>query len=132
MIAIGVQDLTETAPVPTRPVLSLHDTRSGRLRADYITSFFQISQNDMARLLGISLASLRRFPAAPRLQRQLAVFESIAAALLILAGTDENARAWLNLPDEQLDDLTPLDVIKEGQGHVVAEMLEDMLWGQPS
>ena len=70
----------------------------------------------------------------PRASAQigLTLFERIAFALLTLAGSPANARLWLNTPDPQLDNQTPLAVLIAGRGQIVAEMLEDMLFGQPS
>ena len=121
-----------TALVPVRSVPSLHDPASRRLDANRIALFFQLSAQEMAQALGITNASLQGDASAPALQTDLNTFECIAAALLLLARTEENARDWLNLPDEQIDDKTPMALIKAGEASLIAEMLEDMLWGQPS
>jgi hypothetical protein len=122
---------SELSIAPVRPVPSLHDPRNGRLRADFVTKWFEMLPDEMAQLLGITVNEMQRAPGASRLQAQLTTLEAIAAALSVLVG-EESGRAWLNLPDDQLDGQTPLRAIKEGNAHIVAEMLADMLWGQPS
>ncbi len=125
----------QSAPVllvPIRSVSAFHLPDGERLHAIHVAEFFQLSANEMARLLGVTQAAMLCSPTAPVLQNGLIVFERIAAALLVLAGTKEAASAWLNTPDDQLDDLTPLEVIRQGQSQIVAETLEDLLQGQPA
>jgi FixJ family two-component response regulator len=123
---------TESAPITRQLVPELHHPESGRLDARRIAAFFGIPLADVARALGVSLSRLHKTPASPSAQAGLFVFERIAYALLILAGSRENARIWLNLPESQIREQTPLALIKEGRGEIVAEMLDDMLVGQPS
>ena len=110
----------------------LHDPQSGRLDARRVADFYAIPLADVARALGGSLSRLHKTPASASAQAGLGVFERIGRALLCLAGSPENARVWLRAPDPQLEHQTPLTLIVEGRGQVVAEMLDDMLLGQPS
>lgn len=43
----------------------------------------------------------------------------------------ENSRIWLDTPNVDLDNLTPLDLIGQGDGEIVAELIEDALLGHP-
>lgn len=131
-------DLQRAAPspasaLPNRFLVSvLHDPHSGRLDARRVADFYAMGLTDVARALGVSLSRLHKTPASAFAQQGLAVFERIAAALLCLAGSPENARVWLCAPDPQLEHRTPLSLLVDGRGQIVAEMLDDMLTGQPS
>ncbi|MBC7528167.1 MAG: DUF2384 domain-containing protein [Chthonomonadaceae bacterium] len=113
-------------------VPELHEQQSGRLNAKLIADFFGVSLSYVAQALGKSLSAVHKTPSSPRLQTGLFVFERIAVALLRLAGSKENARQWLNLPDPQFSDKAPLAVLREGNGSLVAERLDDILLGHPS
>ena len=127
------QNFVEDAAVsyPVRPVPSLHDATSGRLDAECIAAFFSLSSVELAQILEVPPFILQQ-PDAPELQPGLLGLERIAAALLFMAGNEENGRLWLSLPEIQISNQTPLALIKQGRGQVVAEILEDMTWGQPS
>ncbi len=110
----------------------LHDPKSGRLNARSIAMFFGVPLADIARAVGKSLSAIHKTPDAVSLQDGLFPFERIATALLTLAGSAENARVYLNLPEAQLGNKTPLSLLRDGRGVIVAQMLDDMLTGQPS
>jgi hypothetical protein len=112
-------------------VPEIHDPGSGRLDAKRIGSLFGVKLSDMARILGRDLSAVHKTPAAPSLQPGLALFERIGAPLLYLAGSPENLRIWLNAPNPDLEDEAPLAMLKNGEGEIVAELLEDALVGQP-
>jgi hypothetical protein len=121
------------SPVAAFPYLvpELHASDSGRLDAKKIGSFFGLRLAEIARMLGRDLSAVHKTPDAPSLQPGLALFERIAAPLLYLAGSAENLRIWMNAPNPDLEDETPLAVLKDGEGEIVAELLEDALVGQP-
>ena len=54
-----------------------------------------------------------------------------AAALIALFGSEGDGRIWLNTPNSDLDNTQPLELIEQGQGEIVAELLEDSLLGHP-
>ena len=112
--------------------LDLYAPQSGRLDARRVGALFGIKLADIARLLKQKLPTLSKTPDAPSLQSGLIVFQRIGLALARLVGSREGIRIWMNAPNPQLEDRTPLSVVLEGQGEVIAEMLEDMLVGQPA
>lgn len=112
-------------------VPAIHDPDSGRLDAKKISALFGMTLADIARLLGRDLSAVHKTPAAPSLQPRLALFERVGAPLLYLAGSPENLRVWLNAPNPDLEGEAPLALLKNGEGEVVAELLEDTLVGQP-
>jgi DNA-binding response OmpR family regulator len=105
---------------------------NGRLDARAISTLFGLSLAALSRALGRSEQSVHKTPTAVSLQEGLRLYERIAAALLRLVGTEEGLRIWMNAPNAELEGRTPLSVVLGGQGDVVAEMLEDMLAGQPA
>ncbi len=76
-------------------------------------------------------AAVYKTPDALSLQPGLALFERIASALLHLVGSYEGLRIWLNAPEPDLEGETPRALLLEREGDVVAELLEDMMAGQP-
>jgi hypothetical protein len=111
---------------------ALHHAGNGRLDARLVAEWYGIPLSDIARGAGRSLSSVHKTPNAKSVQPSLQPYERIAAALLVLAGSRENALAWLNLPEPQLEDRRPIDALAEGLGGEVANLLDDMLLGQPS
>ena len=93
---------------------------------------FGLSVSEIARVLKRKVSTVHKTPDAVGLQQELAVFERIAAALWHLAGSTEGARIWLNAPNPELEDETPANLIRAGEADVIAELLEDVLMGQPS
>ena len=68
-------------------------------------------------------------PAAPSVN--LNVTEPAANEIKKFMGTEEGLRIWLNMESEDLGGATPMTLIKEGDGEVVATLLEDAMLGQP-
>jgi len=46
--------------------------------------------------------------------------------------SESDFRSWLNMPNEQLDDRTPIELIRNGEADTVADLAEDMLTGSPT
>ncbi len=110
----------------------LHNPESGRLDARRVSELFGLPVRRIAMLLGRNPQTVSKTPDAPGLQKGLALFERIATALRHLVGTREGLRIWLNVRNPQLDGKTPIELLASGQGEVVAELLEDLLVGQPA
>jgi DNA-binding response OmpR family regulator len=135
VVALTRQDV-RMAPIMTQGVLqhtvpALH-ANNGRLDARAISALFGLPLAALSRALGRSEQSVHKTPAAASLQEPLRLYERIAAALLRLVGSEEGFRIWINAPNPELEGKTPLSVVLNGQAEVVAEMLEDMLMGQPA
>lgn len=105
--------------------------RTGRLDARKVAVLFGIPLAEVARIAGRQLSTVHKTPASPSLQQPLSLFERIAAALLPLAGSEEGLRMWLNAPNRDLAGHAPIALLSQGQGEIVAELLEDALVGQP-
>lgn len=103
---------------------------SGRLSAEKLAPAFGISLAELAHLVGRSRQSVSKTPDAPSLQQGLQPFARTARLLSHLSAAD--FKAWLQTPNTQLDGLTPLEAIRQGEGEVVADLADDMLSGSPA
>lgn len=109
----------------------VRNPKSGRLDARRISSLFAIPLNRLAKSLDADAAAVYKTPDAPALQARLLIYERIAKSLLRLVGSEEGLRIWLNTPEPDMDNEVPRDLILNGEGEAVAELLEDMQEGQP-
>lgn len=103
---------------------------SGRLSARKVADLFELSLNAIAAIFGTTRQALFKTPDSKAIQGKLAPFERIACLRTLLAS--EEFRAWLNMSNELLDDLVPLELIQRGQASVVADLADDMLTGSPT
>lgn len=109
----------------------LHNPESGRIDAKQVAGFFGLSLIRLAKAIGRSPQSVHKTPDSVSLQKSLGLFVRIAAALIALFGSEGDGRIWLNTPNPDLDNTQPLELIEQGQGEIVAELLEDSLLGHP-
>jgi hypothetical protein len=104
---------------------------SGRLDARKIAGVFGIPQSQIARLTGKSRQALSKTPDAPALQRKLAAFEKVARLRALF--DDEQFRAWLNTPNDHLENgMTPVEFLKAGGVKQLGDLVGNMLTGSPS
>jgi hypothetical protein len=109
----------------------LHDAATGRLDARLIADALGVKFARLVRALGAAYKAVYKTPTAPRLQRQLVPIKQVLARLSEVYADPSHQRAWLNEPLDDLEGETPLHVILRGQAQVVAELLDDVLVGQP-
>ena len=64
--------------------------------------------------------------------QKLLPFERIARGLAELDDDQDKFRRWLNTPNPELSDFTPLQVIEKGKADAVADMVSSALLGQPA
>jgi hypothetical protein len=103
---------------------------SGRLSARRVAAVFGLSVAELARVLGKSRQALAKTDDAESSQAGLSSFARIARLRAVLP--DDDFRAWLHLPNEELEGRTPSVVIRHGNPEVVADLAEDMLSGSPA
>ena len=103
---------------------------SGRLSAKKVAGAFGLSVAELAKLLGRSRQAVSKTDDAESIQPSLAPFARSARLRTVLPS--EDFRAWLHLPNEQLEGRSPSAVIREGGVKTVAELAEDMLSGSPA
>lgn len=109
----------------------LHDPDSGRIDARRVSELFGVPLRQIAALLGQKPQTVSKTPDSRTLQAGLTLFERIASALMCLVGSQEGLRIWMNAGNPQLDGKTPVELLLDGRGEVVADLLEGMLVGQP-
>lgn len=102
---------------------------SGRLSAQKVAEAFGLSLAEVAALLKKKRQAVWKTDDAESLQGGLRPYERIARLRAVLTGSD--FRRWLNQPARQLEERSPLDVIRGGEVGVVADLADDMLTGAP-
>lgn len=128
---MAVETKQGVAIAAVREAFNLHNPESGRLDANKARKLFDLSQQRIAVLLGEAPQTLDKAPDASSLQAGLILFDRIASALFSLVGSREGLRIWMNAGNAQLDGKTPTELLLEGHGEAVADLLEAMLAGQP-
>jgi hypothetical protein len=103
---------------------------SGRLSARRVAEAFGLTLAQLAAAIGKARQTVWKTDDAEALQPRLFPFERTARLRTVLSKSD--FRSWLNMPNEQLDDRTPIDLVRRGQADVVADLAEDMLSGSPT
>ncbi len=112
-------------------VLRLH-AADGRLDARAVSALYGISLAALARAIGRSEQAVHKTPTAASIQSALSVYERIAAMLLRLTGSETGLRAWMQASNPELEDELPMTLLLNGEGQVVAELLEDVSRGEPA
>jgi hypothetical protein len=102
----------------------------GNLSAEAIAGAFGVSVNQLAGWLGRSRQTVCKTPDADSLQDDLAYFERAARLRVVLP--KDGFLKWLRMPNPELDDKKPLELLAGGERQVVAELVEDMLTGAPA
>jgi len=113
-------------------VPELRNPETGRIDTTKVSDMFAVPVTHVAEMLSAKPVTVHKTPDAPALQEKLGQLERIAAGLLRLTGSVEGLRMWLNAPNQDLDRKIPLDLLRGGQADVVANLLEDVLLGQPA
>lgn len=129
---VPVAETAEALPVLEHAVRELHSPESGRLDASRIAALLGIKLPRFAEMLGRKYHGVRKTPDSETLQKKLQPYARIAQAAAVLIKDTHSFRVWLNAPNPDLDNLTPLSVMASGKPEVVMGMLEDALGGHPS
>lgn len=122
---------------PLSSALEVQETRaalvspkSGRLDATRIAAALGMSVARLATLIGKSRATVNKTPDAPALQVPLRPYERILRLGARLP--QEKLLAWLEAPNQHLDNQSPRSLIEDGRAGIVADLVEDALTGQPT
>ena len=102
---------------------------NGNLSAEAVAKAFGISLNQLAGYLGRTRQTVNKTPDADSLQEELAFFERVARLRTVI--TPEGFLKWLRMPNPELDNKQPLDLLASGERQVVADLVDDMLTGAP-
>jgi len=104
---------------------------SGRIDAKKVADAFGFTPAELGRQIGVTRQRLSKTPDAEALQPLLRPYERIARLRTIFS--DADFKAWLNTPNEHLEDGDPpIAYLKEGAQEPLAAFTENMLTGAPS
>ncbi|GAB5561835.1 MAG: hypothetical protein SynsKO_34820 [Synoicihabitans sp.] len=104
---------------------------SGRLDATRIAETFGFSTAELARQIGSNRQRLSKTPDSQAIQVLLRPYVRIARLRTVLSDTE--FKAWLNTPNEHLEDEdAPIDYLKARAQKPLAAVAENMLTGAPS
>jgi len=102
----------------------------GRLSAKCIASVFGITLSQLAKALGKSKQALSKTPDAKNLHPLLRPYERVAR--LRVFKDDHAFKVWLAASNPHLDGASPIELLLNGEGQCVADLVEDMMLGNPS
>jgi hypothetical protein len=118
------------APARSSLVPALHDPRSGRIDAKLVAAYLDVPLSALARAVGKDYKAVFKSPASAPLQPRLApIHRTVVAAERIFGGSRSRVLAWMNSPNKQFDGITPMQLVLEGRGEVVANLLDATLAG---
>jgi Protein of unknown function (DUF2384) len=124
--------MTEAREKLPKPILKMYD-REGRIDALAIASGLGESPSTMASVLGVPLQTILENPVTGLIQPRGLRLAGILEELTHYFGGDFKATVvWMRKPHPQLDDLSPLDLLKEGDINTVAAMVRMIGTGEPS
>ena len=104
---------------------------SGNLSAPEISKLFGVSLSRLAKWLNRSRQALSKAPDADSLQTELGHFERIARLRAVLEDPDD-FRKWLRMANQQIEGRPPLELLDKGRWQVLADLVDDMLTGNPT
>lgn len=102
---------------------------NGKLSATAIARAFGVSVNELAGWLGRSRQAVTKTPDADSLQSELAYFERVARLRAVVK--KDGFLKWLQMPNAQLDNQKPLDLLAGEGRQIVVDLVDDMLTGAP-
>jgi len=108
---------------------NLHDNLTGRLDAKKIVGELGISLKSLSKILGKNYRALHKTPHSKKIQMELAVFKRIIEILYDLFEKPEEIGIWLNSPNVDFGDRTPISIIKEGHAEAVLDLLKNVQEG---
>jgi len=118
-------------PIP-HLVEDLHESKSGRLDANAVAAFFDLTTAELARLLNRGVSTVHKTPTSQGLQEELRPFELVASGLLRLTGSRETAKMWLHAANPALDRHAPIELLRLGKVRELSEFVQDLHEGRPA
>jgi hypothetical protein len=103
--------------------------KEGRLSADRVADLYAVSGSKLAEWLGRKRQTVNKTPDAELLQEPLEFFERVARLTTVLDAPQ--FRKWLRVPNKALEGKRPLELMASRDWQVVADLVDDMLTGQP-
>jgi Protein of unknown function (DUF2384) len=110
----------------------LFNPKSQRLDLKRVAKLFGLTVRRLAGIISVPPSTADKTPDSKVIHEKLLPFERIARGLAELDDDQDTFRRWLNTPNPELSDLTPLQVIEKGKADAVADMVSSALLGQPA
>lgn len=110
----------------------LFNLKSQRLDLKKVAKLFGITGRRLAGIIGVPPSTADKTPDSKAIHEKLLHFERIARGLAELDDDQNTFRRWLNTPNPELSNFTPLQVIERGNAEVVADMVSSAVLGQPA
>ena len=110
----------------------LFNPKSQRLDLKRVAKLFGLTGRRLAGIISVPASTADKTPDSKVIHEKLLPFERIARGLAELDDDQDTFRRWLNTPNPELNDFTPLQVIGKGKADVVADMVSSALLGQPA
>ena len=109
----------------------LFNPKSQRLDFTKVAKLFGIPARRLAAIIGVLPTTANKTPDSRAIHEKLLPFERIARGLSEMDNDEDRFRRWLNTPNSELSDATPLQVIEKEKVDAVADMVSSALLGQP-
>lgn len=128
----AVEKLHQKGILPdTDSTKMLFNQKSQRLDLKRVAKLFGLTARRLAGIIEVPPSTADKTPDSKIIHEKLLPFERIARALAELDDNEAAFRRWLNTPNPELSDFTPLQVIEKGKADAVADMVSSALLGQP-
>jgi hypothetical protein len=129
----AVEKLRQKGIVPdTGATKLLFNPKSQRLDLKSVAKLFGLTVRRLAGIVGVAPSTADKTPDSRVIHEKLLPFERIARGFAELDDDPDKFRRWLNTPNPELGDFTPLQVIEKGKADAVADMVSSALLGQPA
>ena len=110
----------------------LFSPKNQRLDLKRVAKLFGLTARRLAGIIEVPPSTADKTPDSKIIHAKLLSFERIARSLAELDDDQDTFRRWLNTPNPELSDFTPLQVIEKGKADAVADMVSSALLGQPA
>jgi hypothetical protein len=110
----------------------LFNPKSQRLDLKRVAKLFGLTGRRLAGTIGVPPSTADKTPDSKAIHEKLLHFERIARGLAELDDDQDIFHRWLNTPNPELSNFTPLQVIERGNAEVVADMVSSAVLGQPA
>lgn len=116
------------------PILlhGLHHPISSRLDAGRVADALGLSLKAFSDAHGLKYRTVHKTPDAAALQPLLSRYHRIISLLERILEDPADVQIWLNTPLPDFADHSPVQMILDGHGQAVRELLEDLLAGLPA
>lgn len=111
-------------------VPTIHNEQ-GDIDVSELLSLLQITQSQLARMLGVSRQLLSQSPYSETVQRGSRRLEYLFARLRNLTGSPRNARTWLKMGHPDFEGVAPIELLEQGHLEAVEDLVLAIETGQP-